>query len=222
MTKNEGSLPLLTRAITGLYGRKTAAVRTKWLVLVLTGLGALALWAGSEAVLPAYIAGMVLARTLNHDPQFLRRFRTLTVGFLTPFYFLRTGSLVSLPALAGAPLVMLALLGTKLLLKTGALLPILGRFREVSRERWYTSLLMATGLTFGTIAAIYGLNHGIITRSQYSLIVASVIGSAVVPTIIAGRFFLPTHLLPEAAVAGLEDPESTGPAAGRSEDAGTE
>ena len=216
------ALPLLTRAITAFYGRKTAAVRTKWLVLVLTGLGALALWAGSEAVLPAYLAGMVLARTLHRDPHFLRRFRTLTVGFLTPFYFLRAGSLVSLPVLAGAPLVVLALLGTKLLVKTGALLPLLGRFHDVSRERWYTSLLMSTGLTFGTIAAIYGLNHGIITPGEYSLIVASVIGSAVVPTLIAGRFFLPTHLLPEAAVAGLEDPEVTGPATEPSEDAGTE
>jgi Kef-type K+ transport system membrane component KefB len=125
---------------------------------------------------------MAPARTLNRDPQFLGRFRTLTIGFLTPLHFLRADSLVSLPELAGAPPVVLALLGMRLLVKTGVPLPVFGRFREVGRERWYTSLLMSTGLRFGTIAAIYGRNHGIITPGQYSLIVASVIGSAVVPT----------------------------------------
>lgn len=61
----------------------------------------------------------------------------------------------------------------------------------------YTTLLMSTGLTFGTISALFGLSHHLIDEAQYSSLVAAVIGSAVVPTLIANAFFLPRHLLPE-------------------------
>ena len=92
-----------TAWLTRHYAYRTAAIRTKWIMLTLFGLGALALWSGSEAVLPAYLAGMVLAGSAARDAQWIRRLRTLTVGFLTPFYFLRAGTLVSLPALLAAP-----------------------------------------------------------------------------------------------------------------------
>jgi glutathione-regulated potassium-efflux system ancillary protein KefC len=60
----------------------------------------------------------------------------------------------------------------------------------------YTTLLMSTGLTFGTISALFGLSHGIIDGAQYSALVAAVVASAVVPTLIANAFYLPRHLLP--------------------------
>ncbi|MDI6846351.1 MAG: hypothetical protein QME28_09465 [Candidatus Saccharicenans sp.] len=50
---------------------------------------------------------------------------------------------------------------------------------------------MFTGLTFGTIFALYGLTHNIISRDRYSFLVAAVIACAVIPTLIASRFFLP-------------------------------
>ena len=101
-----------------MYGHRTAAIRAKWVLLVLVGLGALALWSGSEAVLPAYLVGMVLAEfASNKKPDqgsdWIRRMRTLTIGFLTPFYFIRAGSLVSLPALMLAPTIFLFLFGRK-------------------------------------------------------------------------------------------------------------
>ncbi|GAQ94354.1 hypothetical protein TAGGR_1534 [Thermodesulfovibrio aggregans] len=61
----------------------------------------------------------------------------------------------------------------------------------------YTTLLMSTGLTFGSISALFGLTHGIIDQTQYSLLIAAVIGSAVIPTIIANAFYLPKYLLPK-------------------------
>jgi len=189
-------LPATSRWLTGMYAHRTAAIRTKWVVFVLFGLGALALWSGSEAVLPAYIAGMVLAEYSNGDAFWIRRLRTLTVGFLTPFYFIRAGTLVSLPALISAPLVFLLLLGGKVVSKIFGLYPIIGLFRRRRDERWYYTLLMSTGLTFGTISSLYGLTHNIVTREQYSFLVAAVIASAVVPTLIAGLAFLPRHLLP--------------------------
>ena len=113
-------------------------------------------------MLPAYLIGMVLAEFSGADTFWIRRLRTLTVGFLTPFYFIRTGSLVSLPALASGPLVFLGLFGEKVVSKIFGLFPIVSRFRQERRERWFYTLLMSTGLTFGTIAALYGYSHGII------------------------------------------------------------
>jgi len=191
------TLPYITRLITRIYAYRTAAIRTKWVIFILFGLGALALWSGSEAVLPAYLVGMVLAQFSQSDNFWLRRLRTLTVGFLTPFYFLRAGTFVSLPALISAPLVFFVLLGGKVLSKIFGLYPFVAIFRKERKERWYYTLLMSTGLTFGTISALYGLTHNIVNQSQYSFLVAAVIASAVVPTWIAGIAFLPRHLLPK-------------------------
>ena len=107
------------------YAHRTAAIRTKWVMLVLFGLGALALWSGSEAVLPAYIAGMVLSGQRGERCSLGRRLRTLTVGFLTPFYFLRAGTLVSLPALLAAPFVFVTLLVGKVVSKIFGLYPFI-------------------------------------------------------------------------------------------------
>lgn len=179
------------------YAYKTAAIRAKWIIFILLACGVLALWSGSEPVLPAYILGMVLARTMEKDGHFVRRLRTLTVGFLTPLYFLRAGALVSIPELVAAPVIFLILLVGKVASKIFGLYPAIHRFREDNKEKWYYTLLMSTGLTFGTISALYGLTNHIITQAQYSFIVGAVIASAVIPTIIANKFFLPSHLLEE-------------------------
>jgi len=188
--------PFVTSLLTKVYGNRTAAIRAKWVVLVLFGLGALALWSGSEAVLPAYIAGILLAEFAAKEDHWVRRMRTLTIGFLTPFYFLRAGTLVSVPALLSAPLIFLILFGGKVISKIFGLYPVIGRFRKERKERWYYTLMMSTGLTFGTISSLYGLSHGIVNQQQYSFLVATVIASAVIPTMIASFAFMPKHLLP--------------------------
>ena len=194
-------LPLITTYLTSKYGNRTAAIRTKWILLVLCCMGALALWSGNEAILPAYLAGMALAETIGRDSAYIRRLRTLTIGFLTPFYFIRAGSLVSVPALAAAPLVLLLLFAGKSAPKILGLFPVIGMFREDRNERWYYTLMMSTGLTFGTISALYGLTHKIVSPQQYSFLVAAVIASAVIPTVIANAAFFPKHLLPAAPIA---------------------
>jgi Kef-type K+ transport system membrane component KefB len=196
------ALPSVTPWLLARFGGKPTEVETKWILLILFGLGALALWSGSEAVLPAYIAGMVMAGNLGRDHGYIRRLRTLTLGLLTPFYFIRAGSFVSVPALLAAPVVFLALLGGKVGSKIFGLFPTIARFRADRRERWYYTLLMSTGLTFGTISALYGLTHGIVSQEQYSHLVAVVIGSAVIPTMIANAAFLPRHLLAEPTSIG--------------------
>ena len=54
-----------------------------------------------------------------------------------------------------------------------------------------TTLLMSTGLTFGSISALYGLTNNIIDQEQYTILLTAVIASAVVPTVIAQKWFLP-------------------------------
>jgi glutathione-regulated potassium-efflux system ancillary protein KefC len=188
-------LPWLTPRFFKLYGNRPSELETKFLLLCLLGMGALAGWADSEAVLPAYLIGMVLAGTVGKDHALIRRLRTLTFGLLTPFYFIRAGSFVSIPALIAAPAAFIFFLIVKMATKIAGVYPTTKYFKSPHREGMYTTLLMSTGLTFGTISSLFGLSHGIIDQGQYSSLVAAVIGSAVVPTIIANAFYLPHHLL---------------------------
>jgi glutathione-regulated potassium-efflux system ancillary protein KefC len=201
-------LPWLTPWFFKKYGNRPSELEAKFLMLCLFGLGALATWADSEAVLPAYLFGMVLAGTVGKDHALIRRLRTLTFGLLTPFYFIRAGALVSLPALVAAPAAFIALLVGKMLAKFAGVYPIGSYYLKDRKESMYTTLLMSTGLTFGTISSLFGLSHSIIDQGQYSALVAAVIGSAVVPTLIANAFFLPKHLL-----RGPEPEDGAAPAA---------
>src|SRR5579875_2936243 len=177
------------------HGGKTSEFEAKFLLFALFLLGWLAAWSGSEAVLPAYLIGMVLAGSVGRDQELIRRLRTLTLGLLTPFYFLRAGSFVQVPVLLAGLGTFAALFLAKAVSKFVGIFPITRVFRYPKPDAAYTTLLMSTGLTFGTISSLYGLSHGIITRSQYSFLVATVIASAVVPTWVANRFFLPRHHL---------------------------
>jgi glutathione-regulated potassium-efflux system ancillary protein KefC len=190
-------LPWLTPRFFRLYGNRPSELEAKYLLLCLLGMGALATWADSEAVLPAYLIGMVLAGTVGKDHALIRRLRTLTFGLLTPFYFIRAGSFVSIPALVAAPAAFIFFLAIKVAAKIVGVYPIAKLFSYPNKEAMYTTLLMSTGLTFGTISALFGLSHGIISQSQYSALVAAVIGSAVIPTVIANAFYLPHHPLPD-------------------------
>jgi glutathione-regulated potassium-efflux system ancillary protein KefC len=191
------ALPWITPRFFRRYGGRPSELEAKYLLLVLFGLGALAGWADSEAVLPAYVIGMLLAGTVGRDHALVRRLRTLTLGLLTPFYFLRAGSFVSLPALAAAPAAFLAMLLLKIASKSVGVYPVARAFGSPNKVSMYTTLLMSTGLTFGTISSLFGLSHGIVDQAQYSALVAAVVASAVVPTLIANAWFLPRHLLPK-------------------------
>jgi len=191
-------LPWLTPRFFRLYGNRPSELETKFLLLCLLGMGALATWADSEAVLPAYLIGMVLAGTVGKDHILIRRLRTLTFGLLTPFYFIRAGSFVSIPALIAAPAAFIFLLIVKVGAKIVGVYPVTKFYKAPNKEAAYTTLLMSTGLTFGTISSLFGLSHGIIDQDQYSALVAAVIASAVIPTVIANAFYLPRHLLPKA------------------------
>jgi Kef-type K+ transport system membrane component KefB len=133
-------------------------------------LGAIAEAGGSEPILPAYLVGMVLAGTFLRERPLVLRLRAMAFTILTPFYFIRAGTFVSARAvLTGAGVIGLFLL-VKLAAKYVGVRPLTGLFRFPQREAMYTTLLMSTGLTFGTISALYGLTHGIIDRDKYTVV----------------------------------------------------
>jgi len=153
-------LPWLTPRFFRRYGGRPSEIEAKYLLLCLFGLGALAAWADSEAVLPAYLIGMVLAGTMGRDHALVRRLRTLTFGLLTPFYFIRAGSFVSVPALVAAPGAFVLFLIVKILTKIAGVYPVTQGFRSPRKEGIYTTLLMSTGLTFGTSRGRLGRGGG--------------------------------------------------------------
>lgn len=193
------ALPGLSRWFLWSYGGKVSELEARYLFLVLFALGGLATKAGSEAVLPAYIMGLVLASLFAKQRDMVRRLRTIVFGFLTPFYFLRAGMLVSLPVVWTSAGLIALLLGVKMTSKALGVLPLTRLFRLAKRDGIYTTLLMSTGLTFGTISALFGYQRGFITQSQYTVLVTVVIASAVVPTVIAQTFFSPSTVADAAA-----------------------
>jgi Kef-type K+ transport system membrane component KefB len=173
-------------------GHRVSEPETKFVALILLGLGGMAAVAGSEAVLPAYLVGMALAPAFLLDPELPHRMRAIAFTILTPFYFLKAGSLVDFREIVGAAGLIVVLLAIKMATKFVGILPLTRAFRFEPREGMYTTLLMSTGLTFGTISALFGLTNAIIDRGQYTVLVAAVIGSAVVPTLIAQQWFQPS------------------------------
>ena len=186
-------LPRFTREIIQRLGAtRVSEPEVKFLFLVLFFLGGVATWVKSEAVLPAYLVGLVVAGVFLRDRVLMHRIRSIAFALLTPFYFIKAGLYVSLPAIVAGALIITALLAVKLLAKGVGVWPAGMLFGFPRRLNAYTTLLMSTGLTFGTISALFGFENHIITQQQYTVLVTVVILSAVVPTLIAQKFFEPT------------------------------
>jgi len=173
----------------------------KFIFLVLFFLGGLSTTAKSEAVLPAYLVGLVIAGVFVRDKVLVQRMRSIAFAMLTPFFFIKAGTFISLPALMTGFVMIVALLAVKIITKFMGVWPLTRVFRMSPREGNYTTLLMSTGLTFGSISALYGLTNGIIDQTQYTVLVTVVVGSAVVPTFIAQTWFLPRGVPAEVPVA---------------------
>jgi len=186
-------MPRWTQAIiTRLGATQVSEPEVKFIFFVLFFLGGLATTAKSEAVLPAYLLGLVVAGVFLRDKTLVRRMRSIAFAVFTPFYFIKAGLYVSLPALWTGLFVISVLLALKMITKIAGVFPLARLHYMKIKEASYTTLLMATGLTFGTISSLYGLQNGIIDQNQYTILVSVVILSAFVPTLIAQKFFQPT------------------------------
>jgi Kef-type K+ transport system membrane component KefB len=147
-----------------------------------------------HAVLPAFVLGLLMSKHFveTSETRVVRnRLRTVAYAMITPIFFVLGGLRISLPLILSA----VGLFTILFLLKIGA--KFLGVYllakKYLPGGSMYTTLLMSTGLTFGTIASVFGLNAGLIDQTQYSVLVGVVIASAVIPTFIAQRWFMPVH-----------------------------
>ena len=202
-------LPRFAPWFFGKVGHRVSEPEAKFVSLILLSLGGLSQVAGSEAVLPAYLIGMALAPAFLKDPELGHRFRIIAFTTLTPFYFLKAGSLVQFSAVASSAGLIAVFLLIKMATKFIGILPLTKAFNFEAREGMYTTLLMSTGLTFGSISALFGLTNHIIDQQQYTILVTAVIGSAVVPTLIAQRWFMPTLRSSDAQASTLEPRDAT-------------
>src|SRR6266700_313620 len=177
--------------IVRLGATRVSEPEVKFIFFILFFLGGLATTAKSEAVLPAYLVGLVLAGVFLRDKTLVNRMRSIAFAIFTPFYF-KAGLYVSLPALWAGLGIIGALLLLKMITKLVGVFPLARMHYMGKREASYTTLLMATGLTFGTISALFGLQNKIIDQRQYTILVSVVILSAFIPTLIAQKFFQPS------------------------------
>ncbi|MBJ7596124.1 MAG: cation:proton antiporter [Candidatus Dormibacteraeota bacterium] len=182
-------LPRVLRSVIRFLGHGVSEPDVKFVFLLLFGLGALATAARSEAVLPAYLLGLVAAGVFHEDPKLAGRVRGIALSFLTPFFFLKAGTLISLSAVVAGIGSILLFFGVKVGAKVVGVFPATRLFKLHGRQAWYTTMMMSTGLTFGSISALFGYTHGYIDRSQYSVLVTVVVLTALVPTFIAQSVF---------------------------------
>jgi Kef-type K+ transport system membrane component KefB len=191
------------------YGGRVIEPDIKLIFAALFGIMLLGQLGNSHAVLPVFILGAVLSKSFAQQRDLQRKLRVIAFGIVTPFFFLKGGMNVSLGALSTSIGLVGILFGLKIAGKFAGVYPLARRF--VPKEAMYATLLMSTGLTFGTISALYGLQAGHIDKTQFTVLVTVVIATAVIPTMIAQRFFQPPLPLVEFEVSddGRAEPEMT-------------
>jgi len=189
------------------YGNRVIEFEAKVLFLLLFLLMVLGEMGNSHAMLPAFVLGLMLAPLFERNQNLQRRMRTICFGFITPFFFFGSGLRISFGAIAASGGPLLTLFAIKIVMKVAGVYPVARRF--CSQGAMFLTLLMSTGLTMGTLTATHGLDKGIISDVQFGVLLAAVIVSAIVPTVVAQRWF--------QSELELVETEAAGPTATRSE-----
>jgi len=188
-------------------GDRVSEPGARLLFAIIFALAGLATIAKSEGVLPAYVLGFASAGFLLSHREFAKRLRMVTMSLLAPFYFVKAGTMISIvQGIAGLKTIA-AFFAVKVCAKIVGVWPISRAYGFSPVDATYLTLMMATGLTFGTIASLYGLTHHYIDQAQYTALVTVVILTAIVPTIVAQKAFPPTEDVVEAESGGLEEIE---------------
>jgi Kef-type K+ transport system membrane component KefB len=183
------ALPRVAPWFFGRYGDRVIEPEIKLVFAALLLLMVLSDLANGHAVLPAFVLGLVMSGHYAQHREEQKRLRVVAFAFLTPFFFLAGGLRVSLAAVWANLGPLAVLVAAKMVPKIAFVYPLARRASP--RHATFSTLLMSTGLTFGTISSVFGLNAGIIDEAQFSLLVTVVVLSAIVPTVIAERAFLP-------------------------------
>ncbi len=147
-----------------------------------------------QAVLPAFVLGLLMSKHFTETSktkEVRNRLRTVAYAVITPIFFIVGGLKVSFPLILSAFGLFVILFALKIIAKFLGVYFLAKKY--IPDGSMYTTLLMSTGLTFGTIASVFGLNSGFINQVEYSVLIGVVIASAVIPTFIAQKWFMPVH-----------------------------
>ncbi|MCE8425249.1 MAG: cation:proton antiporter [Candidatus Methanoperedens sp.] len=147
-----------------------------------------------QAVLPAFLLGLLMSKHFtetSETKEVRNRLRTVAYAVITPIFFIVGGLKVSFPLILSAFGLFFILFALKIVAKFLGVYFLARKY--IPDGSMYTTLLMSTGLTFGIIASVFGLNSGFINQVQYSVLIGVVIASAVIPTLIAQKWFMPVH-----------------------------
>jgi Kef-type K+ transport system membrane component KefB len=206
-----GLIAALPRVATWFFGRYGNRVIEPEIKLVFAAFFLL-MWLGSrassQAALPAFVLGLAMSSFYVSHRAEQNRMRVVSFAFLTPFFFLKGGMSVSTAALWANLGILAVLFVGKMVPKLAAVYPLARKY--TAPHATFTTLLMSTGLTFGTITSLYGLNAHIIDRTQFSLLISVVVLSAIVPTAIAQRFYQPQRREHRDLTAPVPPPPARG------------
>jgi Kef-type K+ transport system membrane component KefB len=177
-----------------LLRNKVIEPEIKYIFLLLLAFMFFANLGEGHAILPAFLLGLLISRHFEDTAEsrvVRNRLRTVAYAVITPIFFIVGGMKISFPLIATALGLFVILFLIKIFAKFIGVFFLAKRF--LPQGRMYTTLLMSTGLTFGTIASVFGLNSGFINQVQFSVLVGVVVASAVIPTFIAQKWFRPVH-----------------------------
>jgi Kef-type K+ transport system membrane component KefB len=174
------------------YFNKVIEPEIKFIFLVLLIFIFFAQLGGGQAILPAFILGLVMSKHFDEKKKtrvILNRLRTVAYAFITPIFFIVGGMKISATMIIASLGLFTALFAVKIIAKFIGVYFLAKKY--IPGGSMYTTLLMSTGLTFGTISSLFGLQAGIINQTQYSILVGVVVASAIIPTFIAQKWFMP-------------------------------
>jgi Kef-type K+ transport system membrane component KefB len=183
-------LPKMLEFLVDSYGKRAVELELRFIFACMLGVSFIADAGRLHAVFGAFVLGLVFANCIHSYSDILSKTRSVTFSLLSPAFFVRAGMLISLPAITQNIGLILGLLGAKMLSK------FMGTY--YFNKKWipeapiFSTMLLSTGLTVGTITATLGRDLGFLDQTQFSIALTAVIMSAVVPTLIAKRF-VPTR-----------------------------
>ena len=166
----------------------------KYIFLLLFTLMVFADIGKGQAVLPAFLLGLFMSGHFSENSEtkeLKNRLRTVAYAFITPMFNIVGGLKISFPMIAGMAGLFTSLLAIKISAKFAGVYFFVRKY--MPGNEIYSTLLLSTGLTFGTIACLFGYQSGIIDQLQYSVLLGAVVASAVLPTFIAQKWFFPKY-----------------------------
>lgn len=172
---------------------KLAEVEIKYIFMLILGFIFLASLGGGQAILPAFILGLLLSKHFKDtaDRQVKSRIKTVAFAVITPIFFIVGGMKVSIPLILGSIGIFILIFVIRQIAK---FIGVYGISKHYLKEnQTYTTLMMSTGLTFGLVAAVYGLNNGLINPSIYSILTGVLVLSAILPSFAAEKWYPPVH-----------------------------